>query len=287
MERSSKPLIATEKFEIFADGLDHPEGLVFDTDGNLWAGGELGQVYRIDRRGRVRQVTVLGGFCLGLAFSPQQVLYVCNLKKHSLIWLTRSGRVRGYLDRVGSRKLATPNFSVFDRAGNCYFTDSGEWPQSNGWIYRLRPNGRAEAFLGPLAFPNGLALSADEKHLFVAQSLQNNVLRIEIKPDGRASARHVYARNLARVPDGLALDGKGNLYVTCYASDNVYRVTPRGKVSLLAYDPMGTVLARPTNAAFGGAGNEYLYLANLGRWHICRVRLGVKGQPLAHQSCHG
>ena len=40
-----KPLIPIDKFEIFADGLDHPEGLVFDREGNLWVGGVLeGQV---------------------------------------------------------------------------------------------------------------------------------------------------------------------------------------------------------------------------------------------------
>ena len=187
------------------------------------------------------------------------------------------------LDRVGRKKLTTPNFAVFDREGNCYFTDSGDWPRSNGHVYRLRPNGKAEPFAGPLAFPNGLALSADERYLFVAQSLRNDVLRIEIRPDGRPGRPKVYAHNLDRVPDGLALDSKGNLYVTCYASDNVYKVSPRGRVSLLAYDPLGAMLARPTNAAFGGKGGDELYFANLGRWHICRARVGVEGQPLAHQ----
>lgn len=58
-----------ERFRVFADGLDHPEGLAFDADGTLWAGGELGQIYRIDARGRVREVAKLGGFNLGLTFS--------------------------------------------------------------------------------------------------------------------------------------------------------------------------------------------------------------------------
>jgi gluconolactonase len=43
-----KPTLALDRFEVFAEGLDHPEGLAFDRDGNLWAGGELGQIYRID-----------------------------------------------------------------------------------------------------------------------------------------------------------------------------------------------------------------------------------------------
>jgi hypothetical protein len=42
-------------------------------------------------------------------------------------------------------------------------------------------------------------------------------------------------------------------------------------------------LARPKNIAFGGPANEYLYVTNLGRWHINRVHLGISGQLLANQ----
>jgi gluconolactonase len=278
-----RPIIPLDKFEVFAEGLDHPEGLAFDTDGNLWAGGEQGQVYRITPGGRVRQVTCLGGFCLGLTFSSKQELYVCNVGLHSLQCLTRQGEVLGSIDRVEGRKLKTPNFSVFDSEGNLYFSDSGDWGCVNGWIYRVRANSKAEVFAGPFAFPNGLALSADERYLFVVQSLRDNVLRLEIRSDGRAGKPHMYVSGMARVPDGMAFDALGNLYVTCYASDNIYKVTPQGKVSLLAYDPEGTLIARPTNAAFGGPNFSYLYFTNLGRWHICRAPAGVKGQRLAHQ----
>ena len=86
------------------------------------------------------------------------------------------------------------------------------------------------------------------------------------------------------MPDGAALDADGNLYVTCYASHNVYRVTPDCKVSLFAWDPEGTMLASPTNAAFGGANFDEMYFANLSRWHICRARVGIRGQLLANQT---
>ena len=60
-----------KRFQSFAEGLDHPEGLAFDADGILWAGGELGQIYRIDSRGRVKEIARLGGFCLGFTFSKE------------------------------------------------------------------------------------------------------------------------------------------------------------------------------------------------------------------------
>ena len=132
------PLIPLERFRTFAEGLDHPEGLAFDADGILWAGGELGQIYRIAPKGRVREISCMGGFCLGLTFSRAQELYVCNFKLPALVRLNRKGRILDSWDRCGNRKFKTPNFSVFDSEGNLYFSDSGDWEEANGCVYRLR-----------------------------------------------------------------------------------------------------------------------------------------------------
>ena len=278
-----RPTIPLSRFAIFADGLDHPEGLAFDADGNLWAGGELGQIYRIGARGQPREVATLGGFNLGLTFSREQELYICNFKLPALLRVSRKGRVLGSWTRIGDRRLKTPNFSVFDSEGNLYFSDSGDFDLENGRVYRIRPNGKGELFAGPFAFANGLALSADEKFLYIVQSGRDNVVRIEILSDGRAGKPQVYASGLDRVPDGAALDAHGNLLVTCYASHNLYKITPTGKVSLLACDPQGTMLASPTNIAFGGPNFDQMYVANLGRWHIACAPTGVRGQLLANQ----
>lgn len=279
----NEPLLNIEAFEVFVRGLDHPEGLAFDSDYNLWAGGELGQIYCVDSKSTAREVAILGGFCLGLTFSRKQNLWVCNSGLGALQEVDRNGRLLNTIDRVGDAKLETPNFSVFDSEGNLYFSDSGSWGKENGYIYRLRASGKVERFSGPYAFPNGLALSADERSLYVAQSLKDNVLRIPILPDGQAADAEVFADGLHRVPDGLAFDTDGNLYVTCYATHNLYRVSPEGDVALLAYDPMGTMLAAPTNLAFGPPESGEIYVANLGRWHISRARINARGQRLANQ----
>lgn len=275
-------LLRKESFTVFCDGLDHPEGLAFDREGALWAGGELGQVYRVEPSGRWDEITRLGGFCLGLTFSASQQLWVCNSGLHALMKIDRSGRVLEIIRRAGERPLLTPNFSVFDHEGNLYFSDSGEWDRGNGFVYRLRRNGEVDQIGSALRFPNGLALSADDRFLFVVESQRDRVLRISIQPDGRAGEAEVYAEDMARIPDGLALDAEGNLYVTCYASDCIYCVRPDRGVVLLAYDPEGTRIARPTNVAFGGSTFRDLYVANLGRWHIGRVHLGVCGQRLVN-----
>ena len=278
-----KPQVPIDRFEIFAEGLDHPEGLAFDADGNLWAGGELGQIYRINPKGKVRTVTTVGGFNLGLTFSERQQLYVCNFKLGALLQLDRSGKVLRTWERAGRYRLRNPNFSVFDREGNLYFSDSGAWRKDDGFLFVLRPNGKIEELLRGLSFPNGLSLSADERTLYVVQTTRDNVLAVPIVTPAKIGEPHIYAHSLHTIPDGAALDADGNLYVTCYASHNVYRVSPSGEVSLFAADHDATMIAGPTNAAFGGDRFDLLYFANLSRWHICRVPAGVKGQPLANQ----
>ncbi len=276
--------IPVDQFETYAEGLDHPEDLAFDAEGVLWAGGEIGQIYRIAEKGRVEEVTNIGGFCLGLTFSASHELFVCNPKLGAIVRVHKNGQSTLFADFAGAHKLKQPNYSVFDSAGNLYVSDSGEWSRPSGCIVRFDRQGRGEVFLeGPQPFPNGLALDASERFLFIAQSHTDDVLRVEIRGDGSAGDREVYAKNVDRVPDGLAFDVLGNLYVSCYASDNLYRVSPDRTVSLLAYDRVGTTIARPTNIAFGGPENDYLYVANLGRWHINRVKLGVKGQLLVNQ----
>ena len=272
----TEPIVRAGDIKKYAEGLDHPEGLAIDRDGDLWAGGEAGQLYRI-RGGSVEVVAQLGGFCLGITISREQEIVVCNAGLHCVQYVDRAGKVLRTVDRAGGAALKTPNFSVFDEDGNLYFSDSGTWNGGDGNVYCVRPNGRVEHVAGPFLFANGLAMSGDGSSLFVAESQRDCVTRIELEH----GAREVYASGLQRIPDGLALDAEGALYVTCYASDCIYRVSPDGHAELFAYDPEGTILARPTNIAFGGPAGKTMLVANLGRWHISAISVDVAGQPLA------
>jgi len=136
---------------------------------------------------------------------------------------------------------------------------------------------------GPFNFANGMALAPDESALYVACTWLPGVERIEIRPDGSAGKRSVYARFKKVLPDGLCLDRAGNLYVSCYAPSRIYRVSKRRKVSILIDDWEAHTICNCTNMAFGGEHFDQLFVANLGRWHITRIDLGTVGAPLA---CH-
>jgi gluconolactonase len=136
---------------------------------------------------------------------------------------------------------------------------------------------------GPFGYANGLALSADAKWLFMVESDTDSVLRFEIRTDGSLGPHETYASGCGRFPDGLTLDAEGNLYVCCYASDEIWRITPTRERALFAWDRWAILLGSPTNMAFGGDNLDELYVANLARTTITRAKVGRRGQPLVNQ----
>jgi gluconolactonase len=277
-----EPELPISAFEIFATGVDHPECVAFDRSGDLWAGGEAGQIYRISKDGKTELITTLGGFCAGLAFSPNDELLVCN-SSHGIVRVNFSGEYSIFASHAGDHKLICPNYGLFDSVGNYYVTDSGNWKKNNGQLIRFGPDGRGEILAGPLGYANGLALSADEKRLFMVESNTDSVMRFEIRGDGSVSRGELHAGGCGRFPDGLSLDAEGNLYVCCYASDEIWRIDPAGEKTLFAWDRWAILLGSPTNMAFGGKDFDELYVANLARTTITRAKIGRKGQPLANQ----
>lgn len=269
------PEIPIERFELFATDLDHPECLAFDRAGFLWAGGEAGQIYRISPDGARDLIAEIGGFSAGLAWTPDDAeIFVCN-PKHGIVRVNRTGEWSVVAKRIAKHDLVSPNYGVFDRQGNYYVTDSGNWKKRNGWLLRRAPDGTGEVLAGPFGYANGLALSADEQQLFLVESDTDSVHRIDLAT-GQVS---LYADRVGRLPDGLALDAEGHLFASCYASDDIHRISPSQEKSLFAYDRWAILLSRPTNIAFH---DGYLYVANLGRTTITRAYIGRAGRPLVN-----
>ena len=116
------PEIPIDRFEVFASGLDHPECCAFDRDGNLWAGGEAGQIYRIDPTGKVETIANLGGFCGGLAFSPDdRELFVC-VAGVGVVRVAKNGEHRVFATHAGDHKIVAPNYLAVrpPRAAVCH-----------------------------------------------------------------------------------------------------------------------------------------------------------------------
>ena len=265
----------------FGEGLDHPECVAWGCDGYAYAGGEGGQLYRIDTNvGSFEEFTNVGSFVGGICQDGNFNVYVCSggvVKK-----VDQSGNVSVYSDGTESTKMLTPNYPAFDSNGNLYVSDSGEWGEDNGRMFKINSDGEAQVWSEDIrSFPNGIALSETGDFLYVVVSLNSpRIERIPILEDGSAGPAELVVELPLSVPDGIAFDTEGNLYISCYRPDRIYRLSVDGELEILVEDYEGTLMAAPTNIAFCGSRRDDLLSANLGRWHISRYEIDAVGIPL-------
>ncbi len=251
------------------DGLDHPEGVAYDPDAHVvWAGGEAGQLYRVDPDAETfEEVARAPGFVLGVAVDGRGRLAVCA---------SADGSLCGY-DGSEVRRLVTgltqPNFPAFAADGTLYVSASGRWGQDDGQIVRIAPDGAWETLTRERpCFTNGLAVSPDGRWLWVVESFDPRLSRIDLE-SGDVETVHRFE---GTVLDGLAFTDDGRLLVSCYRPDRIYLYD--GSPEVLAEDPQGTLIASPTNVCFVG---DRLVSANLGRWHLTVYEdTGLRGAPL-------
>jgi gluconolactonase len=216
----------------------------------------------------MEKIASTDGFSLGLAFDGDGHLFVCD-QRSAAVW--RLDLATRALVRFTPPGILIPNYPVVDAARSClYVSDSfGAGKRGPGvWRYDLATSSGGLWWAEPMNFANGMALAHDGSALFVVETFDRKVSRIAIGPDGRPAGRADYATRLSGLPDGLASDDAGNLYISCYEPSRILRVDTRGKVDIYFEDVTAQVLCHPTNIAFDGA---TLYSANLGRWHITKI----------------
>ncbi len=272
------------EFEILTEDLDHPEDLAWDpATGRIYAGGEAGQIYAVTLDGEVAQVADTGGGILGLAVDAAGTVYACDEGRAEVLRVDpRSGDVEVYSAGSVERDMIEPNYCAFDAAGNLYVTDSSDWEEQNGAIYRIAPGGETVVWTAALRrYPNGCCFSADGRWLYVVESSLPGVWRVPVGADGAAGEPALVVELPdAHVPDGIAFDDEGALYIACYRPDRVYRLAPDGDLVVVADDPRGLKLNTPTNAAFVGSELDRLAIANVGEWHLLVGDVGARGAPL-------
>jgi DNA-binding beta-propeller fold protein YncE len=133
-----------------------------------------------------------------------------------------------------------PNAMVFDSLGNLYVSDSFQ-----GAIFRINDAATCvtpcpvdtishDPLLATAGFPpfgaNGLALSDDEKALFIANTGDDRVLKLDLtKPPLSVGAVSVFAESINGA-DGIAFDKHGRLWVAANQADEVVGLNSIGRV---------------------------------------------------------
>ena len=276
-------LMRIEDFAPFVEGLDHPEGVAAGPQGEVYAGGEAVHIYRIDLNGDSEQIATTGGFVLGLCLDGDGAIYACDLALSAVMRIDPDGSVSTYSSGAPSRRMSVPNYPVFDAAGNLYVSDSGAWKERSGCLFRVRPGGETEVVgEGLEAFPNGMALHPDGSRLYVVLSNLPGVVSLTLGDDGSIGLPQTTVELPRHVPDGLAFDVEGNLYISCYTPDVIYRLSPEGDLSVLAEDWESVTFATPTNIAFAGPERRTLVVASLSRWHLTKGEMPIVGARLQY-----
>ena len=298
-------MIPVEQVEIFGAGVLRAEGVVIDKEGNAWGGGRNGIVYKVSPDGVVHEVAQLPDRAIpnGVTLDREGNFVYCDLRHKAVMRLSQDGKVSLVADHAGDFPISIPNFASYDAEGNLYVSNSSSQPgrevfkefvnpQPNGAVVRIRPDGRGEVVATGIYFANGTAIDPNEDAVYVLESSRNDCVRIQIKKDGSFGPPEIYAKDFPALPDGMAFDVDRNLYITLPGvpengklepRNRVIKVDPNGNWETFIHDPDGTVLAFPTNCAFGGPDMQDLFIANLEGDHMNKARTPVRGHPLYHQ----
>jgi gluconolactonase len=253
-----------------------------------YTGRDINNVGQQTRRGR-SAVILIGPN--GLTLDPQGRVIICAMPDRTIVRLEKDGMRTILADKFEGKRFNGPNDVVGKSDGAIYFTDSvsgirggnqgqrellfnGFYLVKDGKVTLLDEKLRDPSAAG--SFPNGIALSADEKKLYV--TLGRKIMRYDINADDTISNPQEFAD--VQGNDGLKVDKAGNVYTTNGAGAGEVRIfAPDGKrlgtleMPQRGGEPRSQVCA--TNVAFGDADSRSLFVTAC--TDLYRIRLKVPG----------
>ena len=124
------------------------------------------------------------------------------------------------------------NEIVVDGRGNIYlngadFDFAAGAPPKPGYIKLVTPDGQLRQVAGDIQFPNGMAITPDDRTLIISESFAGRLTAFDIDAGGGLSGRRVFAEGLG--PDGICLDAEGAVW-TGTADASIVRVAEGGEI---------------------------------------------------------
>jgi sugar lactone lactonase YvrE len=218
-----------------------------------WSAGEI---LAVDTGGKSEVVARVDSLPLCTDWLPDGRLVIVSSAAGRLLRLEPDGSL------VTHAELGHPGWNdiVIDGLGHIYVNGAGFNPVAGeqfkpGSVSLVAADGSVRQVADDIAFPNGMAVTADNSTLIVADSYRNNLMAFDIGPDGGLSGRRVWADVGDGVPDGIAVDAQNAVWYADVPHQQCVRVTEGGAVRQVVHLDRGGFAC-----ALGGPDRQTLFI---------------------------
>lgn len=240
---------------VFTSGI---EGPAVDAQGRLYAVNfaEEGTIGVVDAQGQARLWLRLpeGSIGNGIRFGRAGEMYVADYTGHNILKIqpdTQAVSVHAH-----EAQMNQPNDIAIARDGRLYASDP-KWADNTGNLWMITPTGEVQLLENGMGTTNGIEVGANEKTLYVNESVQRRVWQYDRDPaSGRLSNKRLLIEFADHGLDGMRSDTQGNLYIARYGAGVVAVVSPEGRL----VSSIRLKGEKPTNVAFGGADGRKVYV---------------------------
>jgi D-xylonolactonase len=242
---------------VWRAGASHPET-------PRWLAAERAVAFIDGVRGDLLRVAPDGNDAVRVPLAPE-LGFLAAAPDGALLYgsgttIGRVGIAGAFATVPGDVALLRLNDAGFDAAGGLWTGTMDRRGQAPlGALWRIDPDGRAEAALDGFTIPNGFALDRAGHTLYVADSPRRVVHALELDRDGRLRSRREFASGGALCegfPDGMAVDAEDHLWIAFYEGGCLGRFRPDGSLERRVALPV----PRVTACAFGGAALATLFV---------------------------
>ena len=278
-----------------AEGFKFTEGPVWVGDGLLFSDPNANKIYKYSSEGKLSVFRTPSGYSgadiaeyrqpgsNGITLDPQGNVVFDQHGNRRVVRLEKDGTETVLADRFDGKRLNSPNDLVYRSDGTLFFTDPnfglpkfGEDPRKESpytGVYSLY-KGKLQLLTKEFTGPNGIALSPDEKYLYIGNWDDNKkvVYRYELLADGTVKNGKLFYDFTAvkgeDAIDGIKIDTAGNVYVS--APGGLHILSPEGRHLGVIVTPQHV-----HNMAWGDDDGKSLYLC--ARTGLYRIRLNIPG----------